>query len=262
MRLYSRLRRISKIVLEKLVVPNREGIEHYDKVLPPEVANDDFFDALKQLASNPELCNILEIGSSSGEGSTRALIEGVLTRNQHDHVAVYCLEISEVRFKNLKKAYSDFDFVKIFRLSSVGLDSFPSVGELKDFYRNVPSILNNYTFDEVVSWLKKDIEYLTLNQRDLAEQSEIGSLGGIEYVKKVSKVSVFDLVVIDGGEFLGWAEYNQVKGSRFMCLDDINSFKCRRAYDHLSSDPAYELRAENWNVRNGWAIFERQENHK
>jgi len=256
---YRRLRRLAKVLLEKLIVPEREGVEHYDKVLPPEVNNDDFFHALYQLASNIQLKTFLEIGSSSGEGSTRALTEGVLSRESHDLVSLHCLEISEVRYDNLVAAYSRLAFMKIHRLSSVGLDSFPTVDELRDFYRNVPSILNNYTFDEVVSWLKKDIDYLTSNLLALTGKSETRSLCGIDYVKEISKVSVFDLVVIDGGEFLGWAEYNLLKGSRFVCLDDINSFKCRWAYDDLLNDPDYDLYAENWNVRNGWAIFERVE---
>jgi len=258
MSIYRRLRRTAKVLLEKLIVPNREGTEHYNRVLPPEVDNDDFFDSLKRLASKPELLSILEIGSSSGQGSTRALIEGVLARDSQDRVSIFCLEISEVRYNDLIHAYSKFDFMKIHRLSSVGLDSFPTLHELKDFYRSVPSTLNNYTFDEVASWLKKDIEYLTLNQKILMDQSEIVPLNGIDFAKKVSNNSVFDLVVIDGGEFLGWAEYNLVRGSMFICLDDINSFKCRRAYDHLSKDSDYVLHAENWNVRNGWAIFQRK----
>jgi len=256
---YRRMRRLAKVLLEKLIVPEREGVEHYDKVLPPEVNNDDFFHALKQLASNIQLKTFLEIGSSSGEGSTRALTEGVLSRESHDLVSLHCLEISEVRYDNLVAAYSRLPFMKIHRLSSVGLDSFPTVGELRDFYRNVPSILNNYTFDEVVSWLKKDIDYLTSNLLALTGKSETRSLCGIDYVKEISSISVFDLVVIDGGEFLGWAEYKLLKGSRFVCLDDINSFKCRWAYDDLSNDPDYHLYAENWNVRNGWAIFQRVE---
>lgn len=244
--------------MEKIIVPEREGIEHYNKVLPPEVSGDDFYLSLKQLASSNELTSILEIGSSSGEGSTRALVEGVLSRDSNDDVSIFCLEISKIRYENLISAYKDFYFVNVLRLSSVGLESFPTLNELRDFYRNVPSNLNNYTFDEVASWLKKDIEYLSLHGKELSNQTGEHTQNGIEYVKQEFGISSFDLVVIDGGEFLGWAEYELVRGSKYICLDDINTFKCRRAYDHLSADSDYILYGENWHVRNGWAIFERR----
>jgi hypothetical protein len=259
MSIYRRIRRISKVFLEKMLVPDREGIEHYDKVLPAEVLGDDFYLSLKELASASELTKILEIGSSSGEGSTRALVEGVLLRDSSDDVSIFCLEISKIRYENLISAYKDFQFVNIFRLSSVGLESFPSLNELRDFYRNVPSNLNNHTFDEVASWLRKDIEYLSLHNKELSNQLSTHGLNGIEYLKQEFGISSFDLVVIDGGEFLGWAEYELVRGSKYICLDDINTFKCRKAYDHLSADPDYLLYGENWHIRNGWAIFERKQ---
>jgi hypothetical protein len=255
--LVKKLRRQAKVLIEKLAPPAREGIEHYDKAIPAEVFGDDFYGALQVLASNEELKNILEIGSSSGEGSTKALIDGILSRDNVQSVALHCLEISKVRFDNLKSHYANLDFVNIHRLSSVGIDSFPSYKELKRFYKKSPSILNNYTFDEIYSWLKKDIEYLEKNLRDLSSQDKSTNLFGIDFIREEFKIVDFDLVVIDGGEFLGWAEYSLLKGAIWICLDDIDSFKCRRAYDDLIRSDEYVLYKENWHTRNGWAIFRR-----
>jgi hypothetical protein len=250
-------RYIAKLILEKLFPPVRQGIEHYDKVIPAEVYEDDFFLALKRLASLHEVNFILEIGSSSGEGSTKALTDGILSRSNRAEVQLHCLEISKVRFENLKAHYSRLDFVHVHRMSSVGIDSFPTIKALRDFYKNTPSILNLYTFDEVSSWLQKDKDYLHINMRDLSGAEKDLRIFGIEWVRHEFGIEDFDLVVIDGGEFLGWAEYLQLKGATWICLDDINSFKCRQAYDELSKSDDYLLHEENWNTRHGWAIFQR-----
>jgi hypothetical protein len=82
-------------------------------------------------------------------------------------------------------------------------------------------------------------------------------LYGIDFVKSNFVKDPFDFVLIDGGEFQGYAEFRMLKGARFICLDDVNSYKCRFAYDELMEDSSYRLYAENWNLRNGWAVFEK-----
>jgi len=141
----------------------------------------------------------------------------------------------------------------VHRLTSVGLDDFPTRKELKHFYQKVTSQLNDYTFDEIYSWLKKDIEYL----KAFSEVLIPDGVAGIDFIRSKYGISEFDLVLIDGGEFTGHAEFKKLKGAKIICLDDINSFKCRYAYDELIKDPNYHLIAENWKTRNGWAIFEK-----
>jgi hypothetical protein len=63
--------------------------------------------------------------------------------------------------------------------------------------------------------------------------------------------------MIDGCEFTGLAELKLLYGSKFIALDDVNSFKCYEAYRLLKDSNSYRLYAENWNLRNGFAIFER-----
>lgn len=257
MRINRRLRRTLRVVFEKIFKPDREGIEHYNKVIYPEVFEDGFYKQLNRLSTRTDLEQILEIGSSSGAGSTQALVEGIKQRQFREKVTLHCMEIAFPRFEILKKTYSGYNFVKVHRLSSVALDSFPSKSELKYFYRNIPSSLNNYTFDEIYSWMRKDIEYLKLNSNELlAFNGDEKTASGIEYLKRKYEILNFDFVLIDGGEFVGWAEFQLVYGSKVIALDDINSYKCRYAYDTLIVDPAYRLIDESWTTRNGWAIFE------
>ena len=65
------------------------------------------------------------------------------------------------------------------------------------------------------------------------------------------------MVLIDGSEFTGKAEMNQVYGARWILLDDICVFKNFENYNRLKNDANYTLYRENLHVRNGYAIFKR-----
>jgi hypothetical protein len=252
MKTFRVVRRTIRVLLEKIVVPQREGVEHYNKVISPEVLNDDFHNLLSELARRENILTLLEIGSSSGEGSTSALANGIRDRASTAGVQLHCMEISEPRFEILLQAYNQVDFMHVHRLSSVGLDHFPTKGELKYFYRNFRSNLNHYTFDEIYSWMIKDLDYLRVHSEILLPSGSTG----IEYIKTKFKIHSFDFILIDGGEFVGYSEFKMLKGAKIICLDDVNSYKCRYAYDELASDSNYRLIAENWKTRNGWAVFQ------
>ncbi|MBW2169777.1 MAG: tetratricopeptide repeat protein, partial [Deltaproteobacteria bacterium] len=64
-------------------------------------------------------------------------------------------------------------------------------------------------------------------------------------------------VLIDGSEFTGKAELDEVYGAKIIMLDDINGYKNYHNYQRLVADKTYELIAENWQVRNGYAAFRR-----
>ncbi|HSI61987.1 MAG TPA: hypothetical protein VLE43_02680 [Candidatus Saccharimonadia bacterium] len=56
-------------------VVSREGSEGLRAIIAPEVLRDEFFDAIRNLARTAPIDTVLEIGSSSGEGSTQAWVE-------------------------------------------------------------------------------------------------------------------------------------------------------------------------------------------
>lgn len=222
------------------------GESELDFIIPPEVKDDELYDLIKKIACDEKLETVLEIGSSSGEGSTQAFVEGL---NCYPHKPVlFCLELSLPRFKALKKRFADFPFVKCYNDSTVPLSSFPSEQEVADFYNSTKSGLNHYPLSRVLGWLKQDIDYV--------RNSDVPGKG-IERIKRENCVTNFDMVLIDGSEFTGKAELDAVYGARIILLDDVNSFKNRENYDRLSADPQYELVRENWNLRAGYAVFKR-----
>jgi len=226
----------------------REGIEHYSKYIQPEIVEDEFYDLINKYAGRSDLKSYLEIGSSSGQGSTKAIVEGILSKDSLN-VSLHCLEISQVRFNKLHDYYSDYSFVKVHQLTSVPLTEYPSRKEVKTFYKNNLTNLNNQSLRTVMSWLKKDIDFLRNNS--------FGNLCGIEEIRESEGIDYFDFVLIDGGEFTGFSELMRVIGAKVILLDDVNSFKCYKARSYLMESDRYRLAYENLQLRNGFSVFER-----
>jgi hypothetical protein len=211
-----------------------------DYYIPPEVYNDSFYNKIMEVASYPEVHSILEIGSSSGEGSTRAFIEGI--KNNPSKPILFCMEVSKVRFERLKHYYKEFSQVKAYNLSSVPLKDFPTKEKISNFYRHFHSILRQYSEKEVLSWLERDIDYVKLSNVNQ---------NGIEFI------DFFDVVLIDGSEFTGEAEFQKIYGATYILLDDICAYKNFFNYKSLLKDKNYRLIGRDLKLRNGWAAFKK-----
>ncbi|HSW85932.1 MAG TPA: hypothetical protein VLG49_00370 [Rhabdochlamydiaceae bacterium] len=218
-----------------------------DRIIPGEIKNDAFYRSIYRLASSETVNTILEIGSSSGEGSTEAFVLGI--RVNPNHPTLFCMELSRPRFAALARHYENDPQVKCYNVSSVPLEVFPSESEVASFYNNVSSTLRLYTLDRVLGWLRQDIDYV--KTAGVAQT-------GIELIKTENHITDFDMVLIDGSEFTGMAEFQFVYGAKFILLDDINAFKNYANYKQLLSDPGYELIEQNHQLRNGYAVFKRK----
>ena len=220
----------------------------YDQVIPPEIKDDEFYAAIRTLARTAPVRTVLEIGSSAGEGSTRAFVEGIHENPMRP--TLFCMEVSTPRFEQLKRHYGDDPQVKCYNTTSVPLDRFPSEVEVIEFYRTQNSRLNRVPLKEVLRWLHQDIRYIAHHGP---------SANGIRVIKESNGVSEFGIVLIDGSEFTGSAELDEVYGAEYLLLDDICTFKNFSNYRRLIQDPRYSLMASNQTVRNGYAIFGRRD---
>ena len=215
-----------------------------EKINPPEIKNDEFHELIKKLSASEPLQYVLEIGSAAGDGSTEAFVTG-LSQNPAAPT-LFCVEISRTRFKVLKDAYKHLNFVKCYNMSTVGIDEFPTEQKVTEFYLQTKSALNQFQLSRVLEWLRQDIHYV----------SEAGvESGAIERIKKDYGISEFDLVLIDGSEFTGEAEFGKIYGAKIILLDDTNTYKNFAVRGRLLDDPNYELIADNQNLRNGYSAF-------
>lgn len=219
------------------------------EIIPAEIINDDFYKILHTLASREDLKSFLEIGSSSGAGSTHAFVSALRKRADAQSTRLYCMELSTERFTALRNAYADCDFVKVYNQSSAALDEFPSEKEVAFFYANTRTTLNAYPLEQVLGWLRQDIDYM---------RAAGLTHNGIELIKQENQIVDFDMVLIDGSEFTGEAELYHCMGARVIALDDVNSHKCFNAYRILTNHVSYALTHQNLELRNGFAVFERR----
>jgi hypothetical protein len=217
-----------------------------DRLIAPEIAGDRLSRQLERLAATAGVRTILDIGASSGEGSTAALVTGAL-RNPN-RPAIHCIEVSVTRFEALERRYRDHDFVHCHNVSSVPLDRFPTEAEIDAFRRRVWTRFRLIRRAEVIRWLRQDIEYV---------ERHALSAHGIRAIRERFAIDHFDLVVIDGSEFTGPAELDEVYGARFLALDDVRTYKNLDNRRRLDDDPAYRRIAYARRVRNGFAIYER-----
>ncbi|MEK0368729.1 MAG: hypothetical protein QQN62_03875 [Nitrosopumilus sp.] len=215
------------------------------KIHPQIQKGSKFYETIQKIVGYSDVEIILEIGSSSGEGSTQALVSGMRKSS-----VLHCLEVSKVRFVELQRRYKDNSNVNTYNVSSILLTDFPSEEEIRIFYQTIKSVFNKYSLERVLGWLKQDIEYIIIN--NIPD-------GGIQQVKKINNTSIFDVILIDGSEFTGKVELDELCGAKYILLDDIRSYKNFENFQRLCVDFRYRLVIENNNERNGFAVFERKE---
>jgi hypothetical protein len=215
-------------------------------LIPGEIAGDSFSEVIEEVASKEGVREILEIGSSAGEGSTAAWVRGAL----HNPVRprLHCMEVSHERYAALVERWGALGFVHCHHASSIPMERFPSAGEVEQFYREAPSRLRNFDLSTVLGWLEQDLDYL--RERGLSSP-------GIAEIKDRYSIENFDAVLIDGSEFAGRAELDEVYGARFLLLDDTETFKNWENSRRLQADSNYRVICADAETRNGYAVFER-----
>jgi hypothetical protein len=226
---------------------NNVSKSSFNRIIPPEIKNDEFYRAIQRIVQNEDIKTVLEIGSSSGEGSTEALVTGM--RQNPNQPILFCLEISKPRFAQLQNTYKDDGFVKCYNVSSVSIEQFADEEEVIKFYKSNQTNLNYYPLEEVISWLHQDIEYI--------KQSGVSGRG-IAQIKEQNNIDFFDVALIDGSEFTGSSELDEVYGAKYIILEDINTFKNYYNLQRLYQDSDYTVITENNSVRNGFAIFKKR----
>ena len=226
--------------------PNNQTSQ-LNSLIAPEIKNDELYNIIQMIASKTKINSILEIGSSSGGGSTEAFVKGI-KENPHKPY-LYCMEVSQIRFAKLQQTYSYTNFVKCYNLSSIAVENFPKEEEVINFYNKHQTNLNKYPLDEVIRWLNQDIDYV---------RNSGVSGNGIKKIKEENNIDYFDLVLIDGSEFTGNVELDEVYGAKIIILDDTNIFKNYEAHQRLLKDEDYILVHQNLNLRNGYSIFKKK----
>jgi len=242
---YRAVTRTPQKVLAKLTGQPWPPVNSLDTIIAPEVLDTPLFARIQEIvSSDASIRNILEIGASSGDGSTEAFVAGMGRRPG----SIYTFEISKPRFARLTQRYGHVPQLRALNESSVAIVDFPSPDELKEFHRHTKTNLSRTPLDEVLGWMAADIDYIHKHQIPQ---------NGIARLKAAAGIETFDCVLIDGSEFTGRKEFELVYGSTYIILDDINAFKNYANHRQLLADASYELIESNFECRNGYSIFKR-----
>jgi hypothetical protein len=219
-----------------------------DIIIDPEVnMNTQSYYIIQEYLKKVPVKTVIEIGASSGGGTTEALIKGIITNDHHKDVKMASVEVSRARFKNLKERYNNVPFFTPYNISSLPLSRFPSEEHVAKFIRETG--IHGGNVDTVIDWLRQDIQYVKDNNFDV---------NGIQKIKEDFGVQKFDLAVIDGSEFLGDEEFNELPNCDAYFLDDIYVYKNWNSHKALEKDVRY-IKIFEEKIRGGSSLFCKKE---
>ncbi len=194
------------------------------------------YETLVDLASRPEVRNVIEIGSTDGRGSTRALREGLEKNPNFPNVKLFCIEAVKQMYDVLAKTRAPY--MKCYRVCSSPPAEHCTDREIERFFReDWPKMPFSCPAQrQEPGWHKRERD--RYNAYFIREQLP---LDGINLIMNNNQIETFDLALVDGGTYSGSADLERVYGARYLVLDDIHTLKCTWAFRRLRQDPRYEL---------------------
>jgi len=184
-----------------------------------------------KIASNNNYKTFLEIGTWNGLGSTKCFVEGF--KNRQTEFIFYSLECNSDKYEFAKNLYQNTRNIHI--LNEVIINTMP-----EDIYNKFPELQNNENYKY---WNNIDFENMK-NKPLFLSRSDIPD--------------IFDVLLLDGGEFTTWYEYQKLKNKcNLIILDDANTSKCKDIKSELKNSNDWNLIIES-DERNGYAIFEKK----
>ena len=194
-----------------------------------QICNDSFSLKIRELSGILENKTFLEIGTWNGLGSTKQFVDVLKTRN--DDYIFYSLECNSDKCNDAHNLY--ITEKKIIILNEVLFNIQPG-----NFYDIFPQCKNNPMFQE---WHKVDME--NMKKCDL-------------FLERDDLPELFDVILLDGGEFTTYFEFQLIKDKcKYLLLDDINVAKCTKIVEEIKSEPTkWEIIEENKTTRNGFLV--------
>jgi hypothetical protein len=212
---------------------DKNNYEYHKRQHLGQICNDPFSRDITQIASDPQFKTFLEIGTWNGLGSTRAFASGFEQRPQGEDYIFYSLECNSDKCGDAIQLYKHNPKMHI--LNEVIWNEEPS-----DFYQIFPQILTSDLFKR---WNEVDI--LNMKKCPL-------------FLDRADLPQVFDVILLDGGEFTTYHEFQRLKDRcRLLLLDDTNTDKCKLIVHEIKSNPKKWKIIKELNVRNGYLIAAR-----
>lgn len=211
---------------------DKQNYEHHVNKNLGQICNDEFSNDIQSYASNPANKTFLEIGTWNGLGSTKSFADGFAKRPVEKDYLFYSLECNADKCADAAKLYAANP--KIHILNEVIWNQEPA-----DFYEVFPQCASNPTLQK---WHEVDM----LNMQKCAV-----------FLDRPDLPAVFDVLLLDGGEFTTYYEFQLLKNRcKILMLDDVNVDKCAKIVEEIRGDPNWHI-LKHINVRNGYLIAEK-----
>jgi hypothetical protein len=194
------------------------------------------YDTLVDLASRPEVRNVIEIGSTDGRGSTMALREGLEKNPNFPNVKLFCIEAVKQMYDVLARTRAKY--MKCYRVCSSPAAEHYTDAEIERFFREdwPKNPFSCPAQRQEPEWHKRERDrYNAYFYKQGLEQD------GIALIKNNNRIVNFDMALVDGGTYSGRADTKRVYGAKYLVLDDIHTLKCMWIFEELKQDPVYEL---------------------
>jgi hypothetical protein len=202
------------------------------KIIGQITVDTDIWSSIYEVVQNPNVKNIVEIGTWNGMGSTLCVIDGI--KNFPNDKYFWSIELYSDMYESAVKNLSDFLTPNIKLLSG-------RIIEPEEVYWFDHSTINLKSDSHAIKWYNKDMEFLKNSENVLSQLPES-----------------IDLLILDGGEYTTYPEYHKLKDrTNTIVLDDVNILKCKKIREELLSDSNFKLLNENLKERNGFSIFQR-----
>ena len=218
-------------------------VGNLDARLPAQVQSSPLAEWLYRLCRDEVTGHVLEIGSGSGTGSTRWILDG-LEENQH-RPTLHCMEMSRGRIEQLLELYGQHPQVQIHGALSVTPEDFTPIPALLQLMLEKPAGAMPVQFQDLLDWRNVELQYA---------RSGI-PVGGIRTLLDVLPGRTLDLVLIDGSEFTGEADLREVFGASILVLNDILTPKNLNNFRQLMASKEYTLLHQDRDTGNGFGIF-------
>lgn len=194
-----------------------------------QINNDDLSIEIRKYAKDTNNKSFLEIGTWNGMGSTKQFVEELVKRD--DDFVFYSLECNQEKSASANNLYKNHDKVHI--LNEVIFNKMPS-----NFYDIFPQCKTNEMYKK---W--NDVDIFNMQQSKL-------------FLKRKVLPEVFDVVLLDGGEFTTYFEFQILKDRcKYLMLDDIKVDKCTLIVKEIEENPdKWEIVNKNTETRNGFMI--------
>ena len=208
---------------------DKEGFENSILTFSGQINGGRFSEIIKEFAKNEKNKTFLEIGTWNGLGSTKQFVD--VLKNRNDKYVFYSLECNSDKCKYAQNLYNHLNKVHI--LNEVLFNNQPD-----NFYDIFPQCANNSMFKE---WHKVDME--NMKKCNL-------------FLERYNLPKVFDVILLDGGEFTTYFEFQLIKDRcKYLLLDDINVAKCTKIVEKIKAQPTkWEIIEENTSERNGFLV--------